>query len=220
MRVASVLIMLWLTAVARADEPKTPEARSHYTTAAAAFTNQQYGEASQHFAAAYEIEPLPDLLWSWAQSERLAGNCVTAIGLYKKYAREATKPSKAQAANEKIAVCEREAPPAPPWYKNKLGGALSATGVVGVTVGITFLALASSSHSEALAMNNNPNGVLEGFEDKLAETTLRRRIGGISLGVGIAALGAGVTVYILHDRKHRALSAGTDGRVVFVGARF
>jgi hypothetical protein len=219
MRVASLLIALAITTVAYAEEPQKPEARDHYKAGAAAFTNQDFIEASQEFSAAYEIEPMPELLWSWAQSERLAGNCLTATGLYRKYAREAQKPTQAKAANDMIAKCERDVPPLEPWYKNKLGGALTATGVVGVTVGVTFLALASSSHSAANQILAD-KGYLDDYEAKLDEVTLRRRIGGISLGVGIAALGAGATIYFLHDRNQRSLTAGTDGRVVFVGARF
>ena len=228
MRVGPLVLVLCLTSIAHADEPQKPEALEHYKAGAAAFTNGEYTEASKHFSAAYELEPLADLLWSWAHSERLAGHCVTAKGLYRKYSREAQTPSKVKAANDAIKLCDHEPPkeqPKPkdneqpespkPWYMNKLGGALSASGVVGVTVGITFLALASGSHSAAYQET-----YLDNFGGKLDETTLRRRIGGVSLGVGIGLLAAGVSVYLVHDQKQRALTAGTDGRVVFVGARF
>ena len=98
MRGAPILIALWLTAVAHAGEPTKPAARDHYRAGAAAFQGGQYTEASQHFAAAYDIEPSADLLWPWAQSERLAGNCVTAAGLYRKWAREEQTPTKVKTA--------------------------------------------------------------------------------------------------------------------------
>ncbi|HEY5920744.1 MAG TPA: hypothetical protein VIV11_03695 [Kofleriaceae bacterium] len=230
MRIGVLVIALWLTSIAHAEEPQKPEAREHLNAGGAAFTAGDYVEASKHFNAAYEIEPLPDLLWSWAQSERMAGRCVTAKGLYRKYAREAQTPSKVKAANDMIALCDKPVKPVKdarrtgesepvqplgPWYTNKLGGALTASGVVGVTVGITFLALAAGSHSES-----KQETYLDDFDSKLDETTQRRWIGGVSLGVGIGLLAAGAGIYLVHDRNQRALTAGTDGRVVFVGARF
>src|SRR5690349_18436380 len=124
MRLVTFLIAIAVTTVAYADEPKQPEARTHFKAGGAAFTNADFATASQEFSAAYQIEPMPELLWSWAQSERMAGHCVTAVGLYRKYAREATKPSQTKAANDQIAQCEAETPPpttTPPWYKDKLG---------------------------------------------------------------------------------------------------
>jgi hypothetical protein len=215
MRLVWFLIALCISSVAFADEPKNPEALAQFRAAAAAYTSGKYLEASKAFSASYELEPILDSLWGWAQSERLAGRCVTAMGLYHKFAAQA--PTRSKTANEMIALCEKQLPPEQsPWYKNKLGGGLAAGGVIGVTIGITFLALASSSRSAA-----DEQMYLDDFEAKLDEATTRRRIGAVSLSVGLAALGAGVTLYVLHDRKQRTtLTAGTDGRVVFVGARF
>jgi hypothetical protein len=217
MRFVSFLIALCLTSVAYADEPTNPEAQAAFRAGASAYMSGKYLEASRKFSASYEREPFVDSLWGWAQSERLAGNCVTAMGLYHKYAREVGTARGTQAANEMIALCEKQLPAErTPWYKNKLGGGLGAGGVAGVAIGITFLALASSSRSAA-----DEQMYLDDFEAKLDEATTRRRIGAVSISLGLAALGAGVTVYILHDRKQRStLTAGTDGRVVFVGARF
>jgi hypothetical protein len=216
MRAVSLLIAVCLSAVAYAEEPQGVDARAQFQQGVAAFEAQQYSEASGHFATAYKLEPLADLLWSWAQAERFAGKCESAIELYRKYEREAVTATKAAAARDMIALCERQLPPPhKPWYMNKLGGALTAGGVVGVTVGATFLALASSSRSAA-----KQETYLEDFDAKLEEATLRRRIGGISLGLGAAALAAGITVYVVTDRKQRSVAAGSDGRVVFVSARF
>ena len=233
MRVAVICIALFLTSPAFGEdqkdprEPTNPQALEHYRAGEAAFNRQDYAEASRRLSAAYEIEPMAKLVWSWAQAERMAGNCVSAVGLYKKYARESKSPKAAENANAAISLCERgrkqevterppdERPTPSPWYQNKLGGALTAGGVVGVTVGITFLALSSGSESAS-----KQEMFLDDYEAKLAEATFRLRFGGASLGLGIGLIAAGVTVYVLHDRNQRALTAGTDGRVVFVGARF
>jgi tetratricopeptide (TPR) repeat protein len=216
MRTASVVIAICLTSIANAEEPERVEARAHFKQGVAAFEAQQYSQASAHFSAAYKIEPHADLLWSWAQAERFDGKCETAIDLYRKYEREAQTPTKASAARDMIALCERQLPPPRvPWYTNRLGGVLTASGVVGVTVGITFLALASSSRSAA-----KEQMYLDDFDAKLDEATLRRRIGAVSLSLGAGALVAGVVVYVIGDREQRTVTAGTDGRVVFVGGRF
>jgi hypothetical protein len=213
MRVASLVIAMCLTSVAHAEEPERVEARAHFKQGVAAFSDHQYSTASLHFEAAYKIEPLADLLWSWAQSERFSGHCETAIDLYRKYEREAQTATKASAARDMIALCAQQLPPPrKPWYANRLGGALTATGAVGVITGITFLSLASSSRSAA-----KDEMYIDDFGDKLDEATLRRRIGAISLGVGAGVLAAGITVYAMSDRT---VSAGTDGRVVFVAGRF
>lgn len=217
MRGLLLVIAICLPSVAHAQQLKDPVASAHFKQGVSAFDLRQYSEASEHFAKAYEIEPLADLLWSWAQAERFAGHCVTAMGLYRKYEREAETASKASAARDMVALCEAQAP-VTPWYKNKLGGALTAGGVVGVGLGITFLVLSSSSRDAAQGQV-----YLDDFEAKLDDATFRRRAGAISLGLGTAALAAGIVVYVRHGRERReqrTVTAGTDGRVVFVGARF
>jgi tetratricopeptide (TPR) repeat protein len=214
MRVAAVLVCL--SSVAAAEEPERVDARAQFKQGLDAFAAHEYAQASAHFSAAYEIEPLPDLLWSWAQAERFGGKYERAIELYRKYEREAVTPTKAAAARDMIALCEQALPPKrEPWYRNKLGGGLTIGGFVGATVGITFLALASSSESAA-----KQEMFLDDYDAKLEDATLRRRIGAISLGLGAGAIAAGITVYVMGEREQRRVSAGTDGRVVFVSGRF
>lgn len=216
MRSLPLLIALCVTSLAHADEPKQPDAAAHFRAGVDAFQSKRYDEAREHFAKAYDLEPLPDLLWSWAQAERFAGNCVTAMGLYKKYEREAQTPSKASAARDMIAECEKQLPPKrPAWYTSVLGDSLAAGGIIGIAAGVTFFSLASSSHDAA-----NQQMYLDDFETKLDEATLRRRIGAISLTVGVAAVAAGITVYVIRDRHNREVAVGTDGRVVSIGGRF
>lgn len=216
MRTLPLLLTLCLSSLARADEPKQPDAAAQFRAGVAAFQNQRYDEAREHFAKAYDLEPMADLLWSWAQSERFAGHCVTAIGLYQKYEREAQTPSKASAARDMVAECEKQLPPKrPAWYKDVLGDSLTAGGILGVATGITFLSLASSSRDAA-----NQQMYLDDFAAKLDEATLRRRIGAVSLTVGAAAVAAGIAVYVIHGRHNREVSVGTDGRAVSLAGRF
>lgn len=216
MRSLSLLIALCVSSLAHADVPKQPDAAAQFRAGVEAFQNKSYDEAREHFAKAYDIEPMPDLLWSWAQAERFAGNCVTAIGLYKKYEREAQTPSKASAARDMIGECEKQLPPKrPAWYTSVLGDSLTAGGIVGIATGVTFLSLASSSRDAA-----NQQMYLDDFAAKLDEATVRRRIGAISLTVGAAAVAAGITVYVIRGRHNREVAVGTDGRVVSFGGRF
>ena len=62
-----------------------PEAIAHADAAAAAGNVGDYDKAIDHLKAAYAIEPLPVLLYAWAQAERLAGNYHAAVALYEEF---------------------------------------------------------------------------------------------------------------------------------------
>ncbi len=64
---------------------ENPEAIAHADAAAAAANVEDYDNAIRHLKAAYAIEPLPVLLYAWAQSERLAGNYRAAVSLYEEF---------------------------------------------------------------------------------------------------------------------------------------
>ena len=64
---------------------KDPEAVAHADAAAAAGNIGDYDSAIEHLKAAYAIEPLPVLLYAWAQAERLAGNYHAAVALYEEF---------------------------------------------------------------------------------------------------------------------------------------
>ena len=214
MRTASILLALCLSTAAYAQhaEPTNPQASFHFEAGLTEFKEQNYAEASKHFETAYQLEPLPDLLWSWAQSERFGGRCEHAIELYRQYENNAATPSKADAARDMIALCKKQLPHRP-WYTNKLGGGVATAGLVGTTVGIVFLVKAGNTYDSA------PRDEIGKYDAALREATTQRRIGAVALSIGIAGLGAAATVYVLHYRNTH-VTAGTDGRTAYVGLKF
>ena len=84
-----------------------PEALAHVDTATAAFEIGDYDKAAIHLKAAYAIEQRPELLFAWAQVERLAGNYRVAGGLYEAFLEQV--PDSASAGEAKVYVIEMRA---------------------------------------------------------------------------------------------------------------
>jgi tetratricopeptide (TPR) repeat protein len=97
-------VLFWSTALA--DEMK-PSARTLENRGLRAYDVQQYDEASDHFRAAYQIDPRPELLYALGQSERMAGHYQRAIEAYRAFLR--TNPASAQSgpARKNIVRCEQ-----------------------------------------------------------------------------------------------------------------
>lgn len=70
-------------AAAPAGDDADP-AQVHFEQAAALYEQQDYAGAAQEFAIAHALAPSVDVLFAWAQAERLAGEYAVAIELYQK----------------------------------------------------------------------------------------------------------------------------------------
>ena len=99
------LVLGW-TSRARAEAPLRPEVQKIYDEATALFNQEQYQLAIDKFRVAFGMQANPKILYSWAQSTRLLGDCGEAINLYRRYL--ATLPSEggANAARGHIATCQ------------------------------------------------------------------------------------------------------------------
>jgi hypothetical protein len=110
------LVVVLMTGVARGQGEGEP-ARAHFDRGAALAAERKYEEAARSFQAAYELGQRKEALFAWAQVERLRGNCVTAIPLYRKFLASAElTPAQIEAAELSIHRCEAEpeAKPEPP----------------------------------------------------------------------------------------------------------
>src|SRR4051812_29815200 len=105
---AFVLLAVPAIALAGTEPSKNPKANAHFHAGLDAYSKDDYATASTEFAAAYNLDPVPSLLWSWAQSERLDGHCDKALPLYKKYLDADISQTQVTATREKIGVCEKE----------------------------------------------------------------------------------------------------------------
>lgn len=127
MRHIAIVLALTVAVVARRAAADCPlgltdaGAHQHCDAGATAYAAGDFGTAASEFAAAYQLEPDPGLLYAWAQARRLGGSCAEALDLYHRYLD--TKPNEAQTTATRgwVAECEKtlgithvEAPPPPP----------------------------------------------------------------------------------------------------------
>jgi hypothetical protein len=239
MRRLALLLVLWPVLAfgddetpqpAQPDISKNPAVNERFHAGLDAYRAGDYATASREFEVAYKMDPIPTLLFTWAQSEREAGHCDKAMPLYKKYLYSDINKKQVEATREKMKLCDgkvttpppKETDPqrsptdtAPRWYKDKLGGALTVAGVIGIGVAIVYFAKASGTRSDA-----EKEMFLDDYKAGLADATTERRIGAVSLTLGLGLVASGIAVYVIHDKQNRKLVAGTDGRTIFIGARF
>ncbi len=204
-------------------------ASAHNELALTAYSVKDYATAAREFEAAYKSDPVPSLLWGWAQSERLGGHCDLAIPLYQKYLYADVSPESIDAARTNIKQCQavlptaaprppQDAPPPEPprrWYADPVADTLVVTGIAGVVVGILYVKKAGTTSDAA---GTAPS--LSAFESDLQSATTDRRVGYTALGVGIALAAVGTYLWVRHGHEQRAPIVATDGRSLVVGARF
>jgi tetratricopeptide (TPR) repeat protein len=94
-------------------------ARAHFRAGKALFETGDYERAIDELAAAYQLAPLPDILFNLGQAHRLKGDKKIAADYYRRYV--VAKPSGmvSDQARRRLAELEAEwpaatAPPAPP----------------------------------------------------------------------------------------------------------
>ncbi len=206
-------------AQAIAGAPLNVQARAHFDKALAAYAAANYRAASLELELAYGLDARPELLFAWAQAERLSGDCDRAVMLYRRFLDQA--PDQAQAAKtvrqidrcrapgpnepaspppaapgDDIAV-ERQPPPrvverVPAerhWYSNPWVDGLVAGGGAAVVVGGVFVWIA---HSDADAADRAPQ---YGEARRLADQADSRRwIGAITLATGSALVLGGIAL--------------------------
>ena len=207
--------MLVGSTTARADDPAlSPPARSHFAAGQRAYDAHDYATASNEFAATYELDHQPVLLYSWAQAERLGAHCTSAIALYHRFlASPGISSASSELARHWLAVCEDQLPT--PWYRDKLLVGLAAGGLVGIGVGTAFLVDSSGTADEA---THAPT--LDAHDVLLHDATRQREIGGVMLTLGLVAATAAVAVFVGRHTGVSDVVVATNGRGALVGARF
>jgi tetratricopeptide (TPR) repeat protein len=249
-------------AAARAEgqtdaRPLDARAEEHFQRGLAHYKAEEYEAAIAEFQAGFEIDPHPRLLFNWAQSERLSGDCATAVELYRKLSAEEIPPAVAEVVDDNLTFCERalahppiqdngngndDVDPVPspdpadratqgavvapdnglrrPWYVDSIGGALVASGVVSMTIGLYYYDLSADELEAALHDDTLPE-----FNDHLSAARSDRLIAQIAAGVGLAAVTAGVLRYVLHqpprpDAKRVGVAIGGSGGMFTIGGNF
>jgi hypothetical protein len=209
-------------APAEIEGPMRPDARALYDRALARFGTRDYPGAIVDLEAGYALEPRRDFLFAEAQAKRLAGDCPGAVGLYHRFLVTGPPAVQANAAQIALGRCAQElanrpavvvtlaaplpAPGAPPkWWRDPLGLTLSGGGVVGIGVGIGFLAASLGARSDAGAA---PNLAEYARHWSVAESRLDVAIGALAIGGALVA--AGVTRFGIVRRRARANPGHAD----------
>lgn len=58
------------------------QAEKHFNRGLKLFNDKDFAGSAEQFSRAYEIDERFDIMFAWAQAERLAGNCTKAVELY------------------------------------------------------------------------------------------------------------------------------------------
>jgi len=103
-----VLSSVLMSAAGPDDLLSNPEAQTLVAEAQILFAEGNFGEASKLIEKAYLIEPVPELLFPWAQAEREQGNCRAAVDLYNRMLEEIPEGPMADSARQNIERCEEE----------------------------------------------------------------------------------------------------------------
>lgn len=74
----------------------------------AAYDAGDFTRALEHFKRAYELHPSPPYLYAWAQAARNAGDCATAIELYRRFIEAGATGVSLEAARQNEARCADE----------------------------------------------------------------------------------------------------------------
>ncbi len=187
--------------------PLKIEAEKHFNLALGHYEKEEYKEAAKELGLAHGIDPRNNILFAWAQAERLSGNCDGATKLYHRLRKE-TLPDQdklgvleglercgafeeADKAQKKAEKLERAGSP---WYSDWIGDTLLVTGIVGLGVGASFWQISSTERDDA--MNAFVYETHQDLEDR-AES--HRQVSILAFSVGGALIAGSIARYITRD---------------------
>lgn len=245
-RAAALLLLCasLLGGAAGAQEAPRLSFKEHYERAVANFKAGQFDAAVADFQAAYEMKPLPLLLFNLAQAHRKAGHHRQALELYERFLAEEKKPDLRPDAERFIAEIktmmeaeqrEREEAerreralkeaerlariPEPPPTGWENGPPKRPPGpcriLKWVAAGAGVLAIGAGA--ALLAVDGRPYGCALAEGQTLCPQQLNTVVGGaVGMGLGAALLGTSAAFFVL-DYRH-----GREGQVAMaaVGGRF
>lgn len=209
-----------------------PEARERYDRGLALFQVKDYASAIKLFEEGFALEPRREFLFADAQARRLAGDCRGAVPLYQRFLGMSPPPVQESATHIALARCaqqmatERPAappvpvapapppppPPPPPWTHDPAGAVLLGAGVVGLAVGVGFLA--ASFAALPVADAKHPE-----FYSAFSVAESRHAIAVVGLVGGGALTAAGVARYawVRHARRAHATLTIVPGGLALGG---
>lgn len=178
--VAGALIVTLVCGSLPASAQRRPvvraEAQPYLTRALRHYDAHEYAAAAQAIREAHTIDPRPELLYMWAQSERLSGDCAAAVPLYRRFLETSPADEERARAEKNLGRCETatapsltapatdqpratvvvEVPPVKPrgpWYRDRWGVVLGGSALValGVAGGLELAARRSLADARQAA---------------------------------------------------------------------
>lgn len=120
----SVVLCVFIVAVAaqgpamaqkqKGDRPMKIKAERHFNRALKLFREKKFKDAAGEFERAHTVDPRPDILFAWAQAERISGDCDKAVELYNDLRELDLPPADSRAVLEGLERCDavgRQQPP-------------------------------------------------------------------------------------------------------------
>jgi len=213
---ALALTVLWTAPVASAA-PTPPV--DHYQVGKRLFEQKRYAQALEEFRQALSLTPRPEVLYSMAQTQRLLGDCASAIDTYRAFLAARPGEPLAEYARANIERCEREvkppreappvrpvAPPAP-WYRDVAGDLLVGGGLVAGAAGVVVWRTGRAAATHLAAAPDYETFLARQAAAKSAYT--EQRVGVAAMIAGGAAVIAGAIHYVYRARSsHRESSVG------------
>jgi tetratricopeptide (TPR) repeat protein len=226
--IAAALVTSAITAQAAPRSAPAVDPVDHYDAGKRLFARKQYAEALDEFRRAMSLAPRPEVLYSLAQTQRLLGDCASAIETYRAFLAGQPEEPFAEYARLNIDRCERHGNPPPepveaaPWYRDVAGDALVGGGMVAGVIGTLVW---RSGRAAANRLSDAPD--YQSFVERRAaasSATTKQWIGGAAMIAGGAALIGGVIHYVRHGQpSHRAsfgVAVGAGGALVIGQAAF
>jgi len=195
----------------------------HYEVGKRLFTERRYAQALEEFRRALAVAPRPEVLYSIAQTQRLLGDCPSAIQTYHAFLAARPGAQLAEYARANIQRCEddlrtarsttgqparstagqpaRSTTERPAWYRDGVGDAMVGGGLVAGVVGAVVWHAGRSAASDVAGAPDYQTFVQRQAAASSALT--EQRVGIATMLVGGAALVAGVVHYVYYVRSPR-----------------
>jgi hypothetical protein len=190
-----------------------PRAREHLERGVVHYEAKRYEAAIAEFKAGYALEPRRELLFAWAQAERLRGNCAGAVGLYRKVLEQAPSPEQARVTSYHLERCQALVPE--PWYRDVVGGVLCGSGAASLGLGVVFIVLSVGTENDAEQATTYRD-----YRDRVDDAKLQRTLGIAGVTVGAALITGGVLRYVWHGAPEAQVVAEPDRAGLIFTGRF
>jgi len=209
---AAVIAAAWIAPTVRAARGD-PAVVDHYELGKREFEQKRYAQALEEFRSALAITPRPEVLYAMAQTQRMLGDCRSAIATYRAFLAGRPAARLAEYARANIERCEHDGELAqrtdtatqPAWYRDVAGDALVG---LGLASGITGALVWSSGRSAATRLAEAPD--YQTFVDRqqaAASALTKQRLGVASMIIGGAAILGGLAHYAHDGRRTRTSDA-------------